>query len=196
MTKGKSHRPKALFQISNVLWHLDVFRRSFRDLTGHACLAESCIFCALKELFSELQHSQAKALPPDSLRKALADSFLDQQRFQIGFMDDAAECFENMLLRIHDHIAHKEPEDACSAPHCISHQKFAMTLVEQSVCDNCGATTEPMSFTQMVQYVSTSTLVHQLRISVGQLSQPDSFGRLLQKAVNMGEGRQCPVSRI
>ncbi|KAH1028550.1 inactive ubiquitin carboxyl-terminal hydrolase 53 isoform X1 [Dendroctonus ponderosae] len=150
----------------------------------------------LKELFSELQHSQAKALPPDSLRKALADSFLDQQRFQIGFMDDAAECFENMLLRIHDHIAHKEPEDACSAPHCISHQKFAMTLVEQSVCDNCGATTEPMSFTQMVQYVSTSTLVHQLRISVGQLSQPDSFGRLLQKAVNMGEGRQCPVSRI
>lgn len=54
-----------------------------------------------------------------------------------------------MLLRIHDHIAHKEPEDACSAPHCISHQKFAMTLVEQSVCDNCRATTEPMSFTQV-----------------------------------------------
>ncbi|KAL1505740.1 hypothetical protein ABEB36_005234 [Hypothenemus hampei] len=148
----------------------------------------------LKELFSELQHSRAKALPPDSLRKALADSFLDQQKFQIGFMDDAAECFENMLLRIHDHIAHKEPQDACSAPHCISHQKFAMTLVEQSVCGNCGATTEPMSFTQMVQYVSTSTLVHQLRISVNQTGRPDSFGRLLQKAGNMGDSRQCPAT--
>ncbi|XP_066140714.1 uncharacterized protein ec isoform X1 [Euwallacea fornicatus] len=177
-----------------VLWHLDAFRRSFRDLTGHACLAESCIFCALKELFSELQHSRAKALPPDSLRKALADSFLDQQRFQIGFMDDAAECFENMLLRIHEHIAHREPEDACSAPHCISHQKFAMTLVEQSICRSCGATTEPMSFTQMVQYVSTSSLVHQLHLAIDQTGRPDPFGRLLQKASNMGDTRPCPAS--
>ncbi|CAG9795289.1 unnamed protein product [Diatraea saccharalis] len=32
----------------HVLWHLDIFRRSFRELTGHACLGPSCIFCALK----------------------------------------------------------------------------------------------------------------------------------------------------
>lgn len=31
-----------------VLWHLDIFRRSFRELYGHACMEESCIFCALK----------------------------------------------------------------------------------------------------------------------------------------------------
>ncbi|RZF46160.1 hypothetical protein LSTR_LSTR012141 [Laodelphax striatellus] len=31
-----------------VLWHLDIFRRSFRELSGHTCMAESCIFCALK----------------------------------------------------------------------------------------------------------------------------------------------------
>ncbi|KAL0102721.1 hypothetical protein PUN28_018194 [Cardiocondyla obscurior] len=31
-----------------VLWHLDIFRRSFRELSGHACMRESCIFCALK----------------------------------------------------------------------------------------------------------------------------------------------------
>lgn len=31
-----------------VLWHLDIFRRSFRDLSGHACMADACIFCALK----------------------------------------------------------------------------------------------------------------------------------------------------
>ncbi|CAH2105413.1 unnamed protein product [Euphydryas editha] len=34
-----------------VLWHLDIFRRSFRELTGHACLGPSCIFCALKQEF-------------------------------------------------------------------------------------------------------------------------------------------------
>ena len=31
-----------------VLWHIDVFRRSFRELNGHYCVGDSCIFCALK----------------------------------------------------------------------------------------------------------------------------------------------------
>ena len=31
-----------------VLWHLDVFRRNFRLLSGHSCMGNSCIFCALK----------------------------------------------------------------------------------------------------------------------------------------------------
>lgn len=31
-----------------VLWHLDIFRRSFRRLIHHKCLEDSCIFCALK----------------------------------------------------------------------------------------------------------------------------------------------------
>jgi hypothetical protein len=61
---------------------------------------------------------------------------------------------ENILLRIHFHIASGEAEDMCSARHCIPHQKFAMTLVEQSVCGACGATSEPLPFTQ----VGTETL--------------------------------------
>ncbi|XP_019877125.2 uncharacterized protein LOC109605007 isoform X3 [Aethina tumida] len=192
MTKGKtSHRPKALFQISKVLWHLDIFRRSFRDLSGHACMADSCIFCALKELFSQLQFSTETALPPDALRRALAESFFDQQRFQLGFMDDAAECFENMLLRIHTHIAYGEAEDMCSARHCIPHQKFAMTLVEQSVCGQCGASSEPLSYTQMVHYVSTSTLVYQVRANNNR-TMSESFGQLLRKADSMGDVRTCP----
>jgi len=56
---------------------------------------------------------------------------------------------ENILLRIHYHIANEEAEDMCNAKHCISHQKFAMTLVEQSVCGACGATSEPLPFTQV-----------------------------------------------
>ncbi|CAG9136863.1 unnamed protein product [Plutella xylostella] len=35
-----------------VLWHLDIFRRSFRELSGHACLGPSCIFCALKQILT------------------------------------------------------------------------------------------------------------------------------------------------
>ncbi|XP_074597639.1 ubiquitin specific peptidase echinus [Brevipalpus obovatus] len=173
-----------------VLWHLDIFRRSFRDLSGHACMgSESCIFCALKELFTQFQYSHETALPPDSLRKALAETFSDQRRFQLGFMDDAAECFENILLRIHGHIAHTEAEDACSAPHCISHEKFAMNLVEQIICSSCGATSEPLPFTQMVHYVSSPALCLQakkysnLRVT---------FGQLLRCGEAYGNIRDCP----
>lgn len=44
------HIAAPLTQLSapQVLWHLDIFRRSFRELTGHACMQEACIFCALK----------------------------------------------------------------------------------------------------------------------------------------------------
>lgn len=107
------------------------------------------IFLLFQELFSQLQTSTETALPPDALRRALASTFFDQNRFQLGCMDDAAECFENMLVRIHAHVAPSADEDMCDARHCIPHRKFAMTLVEQSACSTCGATSEPLSYTQV-----------------------------------------------
>lgn len=44
-------------------------------------------------IFSQFQHSRERALPSDNLRHALAETFKDEHRFQLGFMDDAAECF-------------------------------------------------------------------------------------------------------
>ncbi|XP_065295232.1 serine-rich adhesin for platelets [Dermacentor albipictus] len=177
-----------------VLWHLDIFRRSFRDLSGHICMSDSCIFCALKELFAQFQYSQESALPPDALRRALAETFFDQRRFQLGFMDDAAECFENILQRIHFHIASQEVEDMCNVAHCIPHQKFAMTLVEQTVCHVCGASSEPLPFTQMVHYVSASALCLQASLVHSKEQKPVSFGELLRRAGGMGDIRDCPSS--
>ncbi|POI34582.1 hypothetical protein CIB84_001666, partial [Bambusicola thoracicus] len=117
--------------VAQVLWHLDIFRRSFRQISTHKCMGDSCIFCALKGIFNQFQCSSEKVLPSDALRTALAKTFQDEQRFQLGIMDDAAECFENLLMRIHFHIADETKEDICTAPHCVSHQKFAMTLFEQ-----------------------------------------------------------------
>lgn len=155
-------------------------------------MTDSCIFCALKELFAQFQYSQESALPPDALRRALAETFFDQRRFQLGFMDDAAECFENILQRIHFHIASQEVEDMCSVGHCIPHQKFAMTLVEQTVCHICGASSEPLPFTQMVHYVSASALCLQASIVHAKEQKPVSFGELLRKAGGMGDIRDCP----
>ena len=141
-----------------VFWHLDVFRRSYRRLTGHLCMGNSCIFCALKVIFTQYQYSDQASLPPDALRKALAETFMNKQRFQLGHMDDAAECFENILRRIHFHIANAYHEDSCSAPHCLPHQKFAMTVFDQLVCI-CGASSDPLTFHELVHYISTTALL-------------------------------------
>ncbi|XP_025083833.1 uncharacterized protein LOC112557623 isoform X6 [Pomacea canaliculata] len=177
-----------------VLWHLDVFRRSYRRMLGHTCMGNSCIFCALKVIFTQFQYSDKAALHPDALRKALAETFANQHRFQLGHMDDAAECFENILRRIHFHIASSYSEDACTAPHCLPHQKFAMNVHEKVVCP-CGASSSPLKFSEMVHYVSASALVAQTRMmqESGDMLHPDRFGLLLRKAASMGDVRDCPA---
>nr|XP_046258257.1 inactive ubiquitin carboxyl-terminal hydrolase 54a isoform X2 [Scatophagus argus] len=196
-SKGLSNEPGQnscfLNSALQVLWHLDIFRRSFRQLTTHKCMEDSCIFCALKSIFAQFQYSSEKVLPSDALRSALAKTFQDEQRFQLGIMDDAAECFENILMRIHFHIADETKEDICTARHCIPHQKFAMTLFEQCVCSNCGASSDPLPFIQMVHYISTTSLCNQAvkMLESREKATPGMFGELLRNA-SMGDLRNCP----
>ncbi|XP_037318677.2 inactive ubiquitin carboxyl-terminal hydrolase 54 isoform X1 [Pungitius pungitius] len=197
-SKGLSNEPGQnscfLNSALQVLWHLDIFRRSFRQLTTHKCMEDSCIFCALKSIFAQFQFSSERVLPSDALRSALAKTFQDEHRFQLGIMDDAAECFENLLMRIHFHISAESREDICTAKHCIPHQKFAMTLFEQCVCNSCGATSDPLPFIQMVYYISTTSLCNQAvrMLECREKPTPDMFGELLRNASNMGDLRNCP----
>ncbi|XP_062850838.1 inactive ubiquitin carboxyl-terminal hydrolase 54a [Trichomycterus rosablanca] len=197
-SKGLSNEPGQnscfLNSALQVLWHLDIFRRSFRQLTTHKCMEDSCIFCALKSIFVQFQYSSEKVLPSDALRTALAKTFQDEQRFQLGIMDDAAECFENILMRIHFHISDETKEDICTAKHCIPHQKFAMTLFEQCVCGSCGASSDPLPFIQMVHYISTTSLCNQAvkMLECREKPTPDMFGELLRNASTVGDMRNCP----
>uniref|UniRef100_A0A672LI19 Ubiquitin specific peptidase 53 n=1 Tax=Sinocyclocheilus grahami TaxID=75366 RepID=A0A672LI19_SINGR len=104
LTKGLLNEPGQnscfLNSAVQVLWQLDIFRRSLRQLSGHFCLGEACIFCALKSIFCQFQQSGERALPSDTLRHALAETFKDEQRFQLGLMDDAAECFCNLICAL------------------------------------------------------------------------------------------------
>ncbi|XP_026210302.1 inactive ubiquitin carboxyl-terminal hydrolase 54-like isoform X2 [Anabas testudineus] len=196
-SKGLSNEPGQnscfLNSALQVLWHLDIFRRSFRQLTTHKCMEDSCIFCALKSIFAQFQYSSERVLPSDALRSALAKTFQDEQRFQLGIMDDAAECFENILMRIHFHISDETKEDICTARHCIPHQKFAMTLFEQCVCSSCGASSDPLPFIQMVHYISTTSLCNQAvkMLETREKATPSMFGELLRNA-SMGDLRNCP----
>jgi len=54
-------------------------------------------FFFFQSIFAQFQFSSEKVLPSDALRCALAKTFQDEQRFQLGIMDDAAECFVRTL---------------------------------------------------------------------------------------------------
>nr|XP_025869236.1 inactive ubiquitin carboxyl-terminal hydrolase 53 [Vulpes vulpes]XP_025869237.1 inactive ubiquitin carboxyl-terminal hydrolase 53 [Vulpes vulpes] len=197
-TKGLLNEPGQnscfLNSAVQVLWQLDIFRRSLRVLTGHVCQGDACIFCALKTIFAQFQHSREKALPSDNIRHALAESFKDEQRFQLGLMDDAAECFENILERIHFHIVPSRDADMCTSKSCITHQKFAMTLYEQCVCRSCGASSDPLPFTEFVRYISTTALCNEVErmMERHERFKPEMFAELLQAANTTDDYRKCP----
>ncbi|XP_060634996.2 inactive ubiquitin carboxyl-terminal hydrolase 53 isoform X1 [Anolis sagrei] len=197
-TKGLLNEPGQnscfLNSAVQVLWQLDIFRRSLRGLTGHVCQGDACIFCALKTIFAQFQHSREKALPSNNMRHALAESFKDEQRFQLGFMDDAAECFENILERIHYHIVPSSETDMCTSKSCITHQKFAMTLYEQCVCRSCGASSDPLPFTEFVRYISTTALCNEVdrMFERHERLKPEMFAELLQAANTTDDFRNCP----
>lgn len=68
-----------LFFVFQVLWHLDIFRRSFRQLTSHKCMADSCIFCALKVrtcLIPESDPEPASPVWPHGFLSSLRASLL------------------------------------------------------------------------------------------------------------------------
>lgn len=68
-------------------------------------------------MFAQFQHSREKALPSDKVRHALAESFRAEQRFQLGLMDDAAECFVRTRSRSQrGWLADREPEGREPAP--------------------------------------------------------------------------------
>ena len=63
-----------VFFVLQVLWHLDVFRKSFRKFEGHCCVGKSCIFCALKVREREIEIERGREI--NQLRSLLVSDAL------------------------------------------------------------------------------------------------------------------------
>lgn len=53
---------------------------------------------SFQNIFDQFQSSSEDVLPSDRIRSVLASSFPGQRPFQLGRMDDAAECFVRVLV--------------------------------------------------------------------------------------------------
>ena len=158
------------------LWNLDPFRASFVLINEHVCADKSCIFCSLLKLAEDYQYHEHGPVTPDILRNALASAYQVDNRFQIGFMEDAAECFEGILCNLHNSLSDSSSDSLCTAGSCIAHRLFSMTLVDQDKC-KCGASSEPLTFDQYIFYAAVSSLTD------AHASDPTlTFGALLKHA--------------
>uniref|UniRef100_A0A1I8HH05 USP domain-containing protein n=1 Tax=Macrostomum lignano TaxID=282301 RepID=A0A1I8HH05_9PLAT len=170
-----------------LLWHQELFQTGLNQLTSHLCSGHrSCVFCALK-----LRFSDRPTLDAGVLRSALAAQFSD--RFQLGEMDDSAECLEQILGRLHFHLVRQQqPQQQCTAGHCITHRRFGMDIQEERACPRCGFVQPGPRFTQLTHYAGA--LLSQLRhMGIGRANpSPDVFGLGLRKVAGAGDLRACP----
>ena len=79
--------------------------------------------------------------------------------------------------------------DTCNLRHCITHQKFSLNILENTMCPPpCGATSEPFSYSTLVHYISAKAIVEESSGRKNRLS----FGELLKKAGSIDDERECP----
>lgn len=145
--------------VLQALWHLGAFSTRFAALEQHRH-ADPCVFCALKAIFSDYQFGDDAHVLPDSVRRALSTIFAPESRFQLGAFADAAETYEALLTKLHEEVCDtKASADSCTcSPPCVAHKVFGLNVLEQAVCTECGATSEPQTFQQWLFYAPAASL--------------------------------------
>ncbi|XP_076998549.1 ubiquitin carboxyl-terminal hydrolase 53 isoform X2 [Tamandua tetradactyla] len=130
--------------------------------------------------------------PGSMLSLAPTKGLLNEPGQNSCFLNSAVQ--ENILERIHFHIVPSKDSDMCTSKSCITHQKFAMTLYEQCVCRSCGASSDPLPFTEFVRYISTTALCNEVErlMERHERFKPEMFAELLQTANTTDDYRKCP----
>jgi hypothetical protein len=111
--------------VLQILWHNKTFRKCLLSIQHHVCqdsapsvdnASGSCVYCQLKNLFLEYQFSDSAQIPSTALRKTLAIIYKPELKFQLNSMDDAAECLEAILQRLHNDLVIDQKKVKPSSP--------------------------------------------------------------------------------
>lgn len=144
------------------LWHLGPFREQLkgllRALASEGALLNSTqdtsILAALCNLFVQYEFAEEEVLPPTELRESLCKL---SDKFQLGSIADANEALDAILQRIH-----LELRGIC--PHklkCLSHATFGGMILEQIICKECGASSEPNVRNNFLLYFQAVELIQE-----------------------------------
>lgn len=172
------------------LWHLNGFRKHFLSAcTGHKQTChrkrQPCFLCAFSDFWSVAcalqEDDDIELLDTWQLRETLSLVYKNVKRFQLGQMDDAAECLDAILVQLHKGIVSLSCDEPCSSfhdlrhtsesqfetenremlhltavdicsPPCLIHELFGMSVVRLSRCPQ-GHSEEPTPSMQGVIYV-------------------------------------------
>ena len=127
---------------------------------------ESCVWCALQNLFMRYKFVPQDVIPPHEVRSALGVLNAEHSRFQVGLMDDATEALEAVLRSFHaDQLANAgvvvsmdDVDDHVCTPPCLSHEMFSCVVIDQFVCTTCRAQEEPTVSSEFVYRAYVSEL--------------------------------------
>jgi hypothetical protein len=143
------------------LWHLAPFRHALMDAPPHqhAAAGEGCITCSLRSLYTFYQFAEDTALPPDPVRRALADAYAAAGggRFRLGEQEDAGETLDAVCAALHREAllqqdaprvaaadaAGADLGDVPCSPPCAAHAVFSIASFSWLRCRWCGATSNP-----------------------------------------------------
>ena len=174
------------------LWHLEVFKDNFmHDYSAHTCTdkvsADTCLYCAIYQLFVQYEFSEQSNLPPFLVRQVLSHLFKAEERFQLGGMEDVVECFEAVLFCLH--LTATDSRSQCTPP-CFVHRTFALNILERPRCSHhsCTLHYEPLIYSATVQYFPAS--LFQGKCNKRHHTTCHSLEKCLYYHC-MGDGRKC-----
>ena len=142
------------------LWHLRPFRVELQKFitrieagkSNHQKLTPGSLLESMCNLFVQYEFTDQKVLPPNELRESLCQL---SGKYEFGKIADANETLDTILHRIH-------AEQSASCPQmkkCLSHKVFGGLVMEQTICTECRANSEPMLRDDFMSCVQAMELI-------------------------------------
>ncbi|KAG2377880.1 hypothetical protein C9374_008965 [Naegleria lovaniensis] len=132
------------------LWNARPFRDLFLSIDKDSHFhkdPQSCVFCALKTLFTSYETDARSVIEPNDVRTSLSFAHNKDSKFQLRRMDDASEAFQAILEDVNNSLKYDQIPI------------FDFNVTDFYVCRNCNSYSEPHNYTTNNWCISSSEFV-------------------------------------